>query len=40
MNSKTFEQQQTERILNPINPTKITQDLSEKRHFDYRRRSL
>lgn len=29
MNSKTFEQQQTERILNPINPTKITQDLSE-----------
>lgn len=29
MNSPTFEQQQTEKILNPINPTKITQDLSE-----------
>lgn len=29
MNSKTFEQQQTEKILNPINPTKVTQDLSE-----------
>ena len=29
MTSKTFEQQQTEKILNPINPTKITQDLSE-----------
>jgi NAD(P)H-quinone oxidoreductase subunit K len=29
MNSSTFEQQQTEKILNPINPTKITQDLSE-----------
>ena len=29
MNSKTFEQQQSERILNPINPTKVTQDLSE-----------
>lgn len=29
MNSKTFEQQQTENILNPINPTKVTQDLSE-----------
>lgn len=29
MNSPTFEQQQTEKILNPINPTKVTQDLSE-----------
>jgi len=29
MNSKTFEQQQKENILNPINPTKVTQDLSE-----------
>ncbi|MGL5943014.1 MAG: photosynthetic/respiratory NAD(P)H-quinone oxidoreductase subunit K [Waterburya sp.] len=29
INSSTFEQQQTERILNPINPTKVTQDLSE-----------
>jgi NAD(P)H-quinone oxidoreductase subunit K len=29
MTSKTFAQQQTEKILNPINPTKITQDLSE-----------
>jgi NAD(P)H-quinone oxidoreductase subunit K len=29
MNSQTFEQQQSEKILNPINPTKITQDLSE-----------
>ena len=29
MSSKTFEQQQTEKILNPINPTKVTQDLSE-----------
>ena len=29
MNAKTFEQQQTEKILNPINPTKVTQDLSE-----------
>jgi NAD(P)H-quinone oxidoreductase subunit K len=29
MNSPTFQQQQTEKILNPINPTKITQDLSE-----------
>ncbi len=29
MNTPTFEQQQTEKILNPINPTKITQDLSE-----------
>ncbi len=29
MTSKTFEQQQTEKILNPINPTKVTQDLSE-----------
>ncbi|GAB4539374.1 MAG: photosynthetic/respiratory NAD(P)H-quinone oxidoreductase subunit K [Pleurocapsa sp.] len=29
MTSKTFEQQQKEKILNPINPTKVTQDLSE-----------
>ena len=29
MNSSTFEQQQKEKILNPINPTKVTQDLSE-----------
>ncbi len=29
MTSKTFEQQQQEKILNPINPTKVTQDLSE-----------
>ena len=29
MNSQTFEQQQAEKILNPINPTKVTQDLSE-----------
>ena len=29
MTSKTFEQKQTEKILNPINPTKVTQDLSE-----------
>jgi NAD(P)H-quinone oxidoreductase subunit K len=29
MNSPIFEQNQTEKILNPINPTKITQDLSE-----------
>jgi NAD(P)H-quinone oxidoreductase subunit K len=29
MTSKTFEQQQQERILNPINPNKVTQDLSE-----------
>jgi NAD(P)H-quinone oxidoreductase subunit K len=28
MNSSTFEQQQKEKILNPINPTKVTQDLS------------
>lgn len=29
MNSPTFEQQQQEKILNPSNPTQITQDLSE-----------
>jgi NAD(P)H-quinone oxidoreductase subunit K len=29
MTSKTFEQQQKEKILNPINPTQVTQDLSE-----------
>ena len=29
MNSPTFEQEQQERILNPSNPTQITQDLSE-----------
>jgi NAD(P)H-quinone oxidoreductase subunit K len=29
MTSNTFTQQQTEKIINPINPTKITQDLSE-----------
>ena len=29
MNSSTFEQQQKEKILNPINPTQVTQDLSE-----------
>ncbi len=29
INSQTFEQQQAEKILNPINPTKVTQDLSE-----------
>ena len=29
MTSKTFEQQQTEKILNPIAPTQVTQDLSE-----------
>ena len=29
MSPKTFEQQQKEKILNPINPTKVTQDLSE-----------
>lgn len=29
MNSSTFEQQQQEKILNPSNPTQITQDLSE-----------
>ena len=29
MNSPIFEQQQKERILNPINPTTVTQDLSE-----------
>ena len=29
MNSSTFEQQQKEKILNPINPTKVTQDFSE-----------
>lgn len=29
INSSIFEQNQTEKILNPINPTKITQDLSE-----------
>ncbi|BAZ46598.1 NADH-quinone oxidoreductase subunit B [Chondrocystis sp. NIES-4102] len=29
MNSSTFEQQQTEKILNPINPGSVTQDLSE-----------
>ncbi|MGB5631870.1 MAG: photosynthetic/respiratory NAD(P)H-quinone oxidoreductase subunit K [Waterburya sp.] len=29
MNSPTFEQQQQERILNPISPTQVTQDLSE-----------
>ena len=29
MNSPTFEQQQQDRILNPINPTTVTQDLSE-----------
>ncbi len=29
MNPSTFEQQQQERILNPISPTKVTQDLSE-----------
>jgi NAD(P)H-quinone oxidoreductase subunit K len=29
MNSPIFEQNQTEKILNPINPTKVTQDLSE-----------
>jgi NAD(P)H-quinone oxidoreductase subunit K len=29
MTSKSFTQQQTEKIINPINPTKITQDLSE-----------
>lgn len=29
INSQTFEQQQVEKILNPINPTKVTQDLSE-----------
>ena len=29
MTSKTFAQQQKENILNPINPTKVTQDLSE-----------
>ncbi len=29
MNSSTFEQQQQEKILNPISPTKVTQDLSE-----------
>ena len=29
MTSKTFEQQQIEKILNPINSTKVTQDLSE-----------
>ncbi len=29
MNSQTFEQQQAEKILNPISPNKVTQDLSE-----------
>ncbi|MDJ0590744.1 MAG: photosynthetic/respiratory NAD(P)H-quinone oxidoreductase subunit K [Pleurocapsa sp. MO_226.B13] len=29
MNSSIFEQEQKEKILNPINPTKVTQDLSE-----------
>ena len=29
MNSPTFEQEQQEKILNPSNPTQITQDLSE-----------
>lgn len=29
MNSPIFEQNQKEKILNPINPTKVTQDLSE-----------
>ncbi len=29
MNSPIFEQNQQEKILNPINPTKVTQDLSE-----------
>ncbi len=29
MTAETFKQQQTEKILNPINPTKVTQDLSE-----------
>jgi NAD(P)H-quinone oxidoreductase subunit K len=29
MNSSTFEQQQKEKILNPINRTQVTQDLSE-----------
>ena len=29
MNSPIFEQQQQDRILNPINPTTVTQDLSE-----------
>jgi NAD(P)H-quinone oxidoreductase subunit K len=29
MTSKTFTQQQNDKILNPINPTKVTQDLSE-----------
>ncbi len=29
MTAKSFTQQQTEKIINPINPTKITQDLSE-----------
>lgn len=29
MNFSTFKQEQKEKILNPINPTKVTQDLSE-----------